>query len=371
MMIMAWFILALLLVVLAVTLFNAFTAPRLIRGPRPRKPPRTSVLIPARNESDSITGCLESLLKQDYPDFEIVVLDDASTDGTLRKVRDMSEKHPKIRVLRGRPLPPGWTGKNWACHQLSREASGDLLIFTDADTRAAETILSRTAGWMEKLNLDLVSAFPQQETVTLAEKLVVPTVYMTVYCYLPLWLTYYLPFSSLAAANGQWLVLTRTAYQKLKAHETAKNEIVEDTWIARYAKKQNLKILTTAGTAAVSGRMYRGWSEVVEGFSKNLYGLMAYQTLPFILLLVFMCVAYISPFALLFYKPLLRFAAAALLINLIIRLTLVLKYRDSVLSLILHPVAIGMTVWIGLKSMIRFRSGRLEWKGRTLNTKRT
>ncbi|MBN1780042.1 glycosyltransferase [bacterium] len=366
MIILLYFIIASLLIVFSVTLFNALSAPMLIRGPIPEKPPFVSLCVPARNEAENIEGCLASLLRQDYRDYEILVLDDESRDSTLQIIRAMARRHPRIRPFEGRPLPPGWTGKNWACHQLSCKARGDLLIFTDADNRHAPLAVAKTAGWMEKYNLDLFSAFPQQKMEPLSEKLVVPTVYMTVYSYLPLWLTYLLPFPSLAAANGQWLAFRRTAYEQLHAHKAAAKEPVEDTWLARHAKRNGLKILTAAGTGAVTGRMYRSWREVREGFSKNLFGLMGYRSVPFLMLLAFMCLAYTGPYILVWIHPFQVISLLAILVNSLIRLTLILKYKDPPVTLVLHPVAVLLTVWIGIRSMTQTRSGRLTWKDRTL-----
>jgi chlorobactene glucosyltransferase len=352
--------------IVVVTLFNALASPMLKNGPACKSVPFISVLIPARNESENIRGCLESLLKQDYPHLEILVLDDFSTDDTAEIVQLVTQQNSCVHGIKGRDLPDGWTGKNWACFQLSQQAKGDILIFTDADNRYARKAVSKTVGWMQKLNLDLFSAFPQQHTFTLAEKLVVPSVYMTVYCYLPLWLTYYLPFPSLAAANGQWLAFTKQAYQKLGGHATVKNQIVEDTWLARLAKKREMKILTAAGTGEVFGRMYHNCSEIWQGFSKNLYGLMGYKKVPFFCLLTFMFIGYICPYLFIFYKPLALCAALAVLLNVTLRFILSYKYKDPYITILLHPLAILFTILIGLNSLRVFNQGSLEWKGRKI-----
>ncbi|MBN2030595.1 glycosyltransferase [bacterium] len=355
-----------LTVVLAITLFNALTAPMLKNGPKPITQPLVSILIPARNEQDNVQGCLEFLCKQDFPHFEIWVLDDQSSDQTAHIVQTVARQDRRIHYIKGKDLPEGWTGKNWACYQLSKRAKGDIFIFTDADNRYRPDAVSKTVGWMQKLNLDLFSAFPQQNTHTLLEKLIVPSVYMTVYCYLPLRLTYSTSFPSLAAANGQWMAFTKEAYQRLGGHQTAKNQIVEDTWLARYAKKENLKILTAAGTESVYGRMYENWSEIWHGFSKNLLGLMGYRIIPFLLLLFVMLMGYICPYLIVFYTPLTLCGGTAILLNIIIRLILTGKYKDPAINILLHPLAILMIIIIGLNSMRLFKRGELEWKGRKI-----
>ena len=361
-----YFIIGFLAMVFAVTVFNAFTAPMLKNGPRPNRQSFVSILIPARNESENIQDCLESLLEQDYPHFEVLVLDDHSSDKTAEIVQSVAQNDQRVHYIQGEDLPDGWTGKNWACYQLSQHAKGDIFIFTDADNRYARAAVSKTVGWMHKLGLDLFSTFPQQHTLTLAEKLIVPSVYMTVYCYLPLWLTYYVPFPSLAAANGQWIAFTKGAYQKLGGHKTAKSQVVEDTWLARYAKQQKMKILTTAGPGAVYGRMYHNWAETWQGFSKNLFGLMGYQTVPFLLLLLLLFIGYVYPYFFIFYTPIAKIAGIAVMLNVTIRFILACKYKDPFINIVLHPLAILFTIIIGLNSIRVFKHGNLEWKGRKI-----
>jgi len=353
--------------VFLITLINALTAPMVAKGPRPGSHPLVSVLVPARNEEENIGGCLDSLLRQDYPNFEILVLDDRSSDRTGGIVRQAAAANKRIRCLDGTNLPDGWTGKNWACHQLAQSAGGEILLFTDADNRFSPDAVGRTVGWMEKLKLDLFSAFPEQQTLTWPEKLVVPSVYMTVYCYLPLWLTYFMPHPSLAAANGQWMAFTRASYDRLGGHESAAGEIVEDTFMARLAKKKKMKILTAAGTGAVRSRMYHNWSEIRQGFSKNLFGLMDYRLVPFLSLLFLMFAGYVLPYGLVFSQVFRVPAGIAVIVNILIRGILAFKYRDPWITVPLHPLAILLTIFIGLDSVRVFRRGSLDWKGRKIN----
>ena len=146
--------------------------------------------------------------------------------------------------------------------------------------------IANTVAYMQQLKLGLLSAFPEKVTVTLAEKLVVPVVDMFVYAGLPLWLTYYSRFPSLAAASGLWIAFTRETYQQTGGHQAVSNQIVEDVELSRLAKKHRIKILTTAGTGIVTCRMYQSFNEVWDGFSKNLFGLVRYKTIPFFILTI-------------------------------------------------------------------------------------
>jgi chlorobactene glucosyltransferase len=334
-----------------------------------KEQPMVSVLIPARNEEKNIAQCLQSLMVQDYPAMEILVLDDDSSDRTACEIQTLIRRDQRIRYIRGRPLPPGWTGKNWACAQLAEAAAGNYFIFTDADNRPALDAVTKTAGWMLCWHLDLFTSFPQQDLITLAEKLVVPSVYMTVYSYLPLWLTCLTPFPSMAAANGQWLAFKREAYQKMGGHESVRDKVVEDTELARRAKRMHLRILTTPGTGLIFGRMYRNWKEVWNGFSKNLYGLTGYHAMAFISLLFIMFLAYILPYVLLVIPELAAPAGLAVGFNLMIRTILSLKYKDPWITVLLHPVAILLTILIGIHSMLIHGKDTLVWKGRKISLK--
>ena len=358
----------LLAVVLAVTLFNAITAPMLKKVISLRNRPHVSILIPARNEEANIGACLKGFLSQNYDNFEILVLDDQSTDRTGAIIEKFSERHPKVQAIHGKPLPTGWLGKNWACHQLSQAATGEILIFTDADNCPAPNAIANTVAYMQQLDIGLLSAFPEKLTRTLPEKLVVPVVDMFVYAGLPLWLTYFSRFPSLAAASGLWLAFTREAYQRVGGHQVVSNQVVEDVELSRLAKKKGIKILTLAGTRVVSCRMYHSFSEVWNGFSKNLFGLVRYKVMPFFLLILILFTMCVLPYVTVWFASLTELALVAIGMNLIMRMTLALKYRHPFFtSVVLHPFGVLLTLLIGINSFFQVRRGRLQWKGRQID----
>lgn len=359
---------ALLAVVLAVALFNAATAPMLKKSVSLQKRPRVSVLIPARNEEANIGACVEGFLSQNYDNFEILVLDDQSTDRTALIIEKFGEQHSEVQAIRGKPLPIGWLGKNWACHQLSQYANGEILIFTDADNCPAPNAITNTVAYMQKLELGFLSAFPEKLTVTLAEKLVVPVVDMFVYAGLPLWLTYFSRFPSLAAASGLWIAFTRDAYQQIGGHQAVSNQIVEDVELSRLAKKNGIRILTLAGTRVVSCRMYHSFSEVWGGFSKNLFGLVRYRTIPFFMLMLALFTMCVLPYITVWFASLRELSIAAIVMNVVMRLVLSLKYRHPFFtSVVLHPFGVLFTLLIGINSFFQVRRGRLQWKGRRID----
>ena len=362
----------LLAVILAVTLFNTMTAPMLKKSVGLQSRPRVSVLIPARNEEANVGVCIEGFLSQNYDNFKIHVLNDQSTDRTGTIIEKFGEQYPEVQAIEGKPLPAGWTGKNWACHQLSQYADGEILIFTDADNCPAPDAIANTVAYMQKLELGLFSAFPEKVTITLIEKLVVPVVDMFVYAGLPLWLTYFSRFPSLAAASGLWIAFTREAYQRVGGHQAVSNQIVEDVELSRLAKKRGVKILTSAGTRAVSCRMYQSFSEVWDGFSKNLFGLVGYKTIPFFILVLGLFTMCVLPYMTVWFATLRGLAIVAIAMNIVMRMVLALKYRHPFFtSVILHPFGVLLTLLIGINSFFQVRHGRLQWKGRQIDLQTT
>ena len=235
--------------------------------------PFVSVLVPARNEERSIGVCLDSLVRQEYGVYEIIVLDDDSDDRTAAIVRSYAEQFSTVRVETGRALPPGWFGKAFACDQLASMARGDLLIFTDADTVHAPMMIRSVVGAVAA-GADVVTAFPEQVIGGWSEALVVPFVFFTIWAMLPVGRVWSSPSPRVIAANGQLLAFTRTAYTRIGTHRAVQRSLLDDMDLARRAKRQGLRVRLTDGAGTVRTRMYRTAAEVWRGFSKNAYALM-------------------------------------------------------------------------------------------------
>jgi chlorobactene glucosyltransferase len=165
-----------------------------------------SILIPARNEADSIANTIRSLRAQSYMPFEVILLDDQSTDGTAEIARAAAQGDARVQIIAGQPLLEGWLGKNWACHQLSNEARGRVLVFTDADVQWQPDAFKALVAMMQRTQADLLTVWPTQITVTRGERLVVPLIALAIFGYLPAILVQKTPYASLAAASGEWAV---------------------------------------------------------------------------------------------------------------------------------------------------------------------
>lgn len=224
---------------------------------------RLALLIPARNEAAVLPETLPSWQAQ-HAD-ELLVLNDASVDETAAILAAATG----VRVLQGTPLPVGWSGKNWACWQLSQASDADVLVFTDADVVWAPGTLQLVADELIASGAGLLTVWPEQRCETLGERLVVPLVDLLLLANLPHPLVRWLPFPSLAAANGQLMAWRREAYVRVGGHAGLAGEVLEDVRMAQRAKALGIRLTLRLGTPRVRTRMYRGWREVVAGFSKN------------------------------------------------------------------------------------------------------
>ncbi len=235
------------------------------------RPARVSVLVPARDEAHRIGPCVAALLASRGVDLELLVLDDGSTDGTAWVVRSVAAGDPRLRMLPGASLPPGWLGKPHACAQLAAAATGTVLVFVDADVVVAPDALARTVALLDAAGLALVSPYPRQLTGSLAERLVQPLLQWSWLTFLPLRLAETSPRASLAAANGRLLACHADAYRAAGGHTGVRQEVVEDVALARAFKRAGLRATVADGTDLATCRMYDGWSELRDGYTKSLW----------------------------------------------------------------------------------------------------
>jgi chlorobactene glucosyltransferase len=356
-------------------------------GLRRAEPPVTdapcvSILVPARDEELNIGPCVRSLLAQDYPNCELLVLDDHSTDGTAEILRGLgfSETGERQRVLNGAPLPPGWTGKGWACHQLAAEATGDFLFFTDADTEHAPGTVSAAVAYAQRHRADLVSAWPRLVTVTWGEQLIIPMIVLAGMVLYPHFLVLFLqkhprlaarlPRSvqrTLGAANGQFMFFTRAGYDRIGGHAGEKSHVVEDIALGRAVASrmgEGMRFCNCESLDFSTCRMYRSFGETWDGFTKNVRPAFERSFVVFLALGAWMFCGYLLPFVLAVCAPRpLVFAQVAVIYA--IRILLTLRFRTSWLGCALHPVGQALTLGIGLNSWRRSARGGVSWKGRT------
>src|SRR5215467_8607429 len=226
--------------------------------------PQVSVIIPARNEEASLGTCLESSVSQSGVNFEIIVVNDHSTDRT----REIAASFPSVRVIEAGPLPSGWTGKNNAVATGAREAQGEWLLFTDADTVHLPGSLQRALAEAAEHKADMISYSPEQIAVTFWEMAVLPVVFAELARQFPPSKVSD-PRSPQAAANGQFLFIRRQVYDAIGGHAAVASEILEDVALARRIKAAGYK-LRFRYSESVRTRMYRNFAQLREGWTKNL-----------------------------------------------------------------------------------------------------
>jgi glycosyltransferase involved in cell wall biosynthesis len=230
---------------------------------------QVSIILPARNEAQNIEPCLRSLLQQSG-DFEIIVVNDESTDETEKLAAEMAGSDERIRLVNAPPLPPGWIGKNHAAWLGAKVARGEWFLFTDADTRHHPDALQWGLKRAEEAEASLVSISPDQKMVTWSEKALLPVIYSFLARRYP-YEEVNDPSSPVAAASGQYLLIERAVYEAVGGHEAIRGEILEDVALAKLVKQSRRKIRFTREKGVTETRMYRSFGELWRGWTKNLF----------------------------------------------------------------------------------------------------
>jgi chlorobactene glucosyltransferase len=347
---------------------------RLDRYRLPGRTPRVSVLVPARDEEAGIGDCVRLLLAQEYPDFEVVVLNDHSTDRTGEVLAGLGSGDARLRVLPGADLPPGWLGKHWACQQLAEASNGELLLFTDADTRHGPQSVLHGIAALEFEEADLLTALPHEEAVTWAERLIVPVVPWAILTFLPLAIAHRRASPALSAAIGQYMLFHKSAYERIGGHAAVRSDPVDDIALARRIKARGLRWRLADASSDVRCRMYQRADEVFEGFSKNLFAGFGQRLLPFIGVWLWLAIVFLLPIVVLLVGlsggpvPALDtvIAGFGVAFGLASWGICHLRFGFPLSMTPLYPVTILLSLTIATRSVVLALQGRATWKGRTL-----
>ncbi len=372
------FILACLLVFFGILVKNLFDLRFFSR--ETTECPAVSILVPARNEAKVIERCVTSLLAQDYPNFEVIALNDNSTDRTGEILAEIQRKDNRLKVLMGQALPDGWLGKAWACQQLSEAARGELLLFTDADTTHQPNALRHAVATMLATQSDMLTCVPYQVVETFWEKIGVPLVHFLIMCFLPMSQIWNNRDTAFAFACGQFILFRRAFYEKLGGHAAVRTALVEDVWLVKATKRAGGKAMVFNGIDVVSCRMYESLADVWKGFSKNLFAGVNYSYAGMfgIALMMFGCfiVPYlfvamsfvVAPFSCdFFWLPL-----AHIVVAIVMRLIIAWRFGLPTLGAWLNALSVALFIGIALNSMWWIWSGKgAEWKGRRYDFSKT
>lgn len=326
---------------------------------------RCSILIPARNEEPNIAAALRSVLQSEDVDFEVIVLDDASTDRTAEIVREIADGDSRVRLETAQPLPAGWCGKNFACHQLAALATHPLLIFLDADVRVARPdSLARLAAFVAQSRAALVSGVPHEETRGLLEKLIVPLIHFVLLGFLPMRQMRAGTDPQFAAACGQIVAIRRTDYERAGGHAAVADRLHDAVALCRRMRVHGRRTDLFDATDTFRCRMYRSAAEVWRGFAKNAHEGLGSPRLIAIATLLLLG-GQVLPLILLAFapSPLAVIAAAAAFLP---RLMAVTRFRQSFLGALLHPAGVLILIAIQWFALIRtLRRRPAVWKGRS------
>ena len=350
---------------------------RLHRTPRSEDSRESDVLvtccIPARNEEQNLEACIKSLLAGGHDRLEILVYDDESTDGTSEILARLAAKDDRIRPVETHTLPAGWNGKQHACQRMGEAARGDWLLFTDADVRFEPDWLKRTLEAVrERPRLGLLSAFPRELTGSIGEALYVPMIHVLLLSYLPMGGMRKTLQPAASAGCGQFLFARRTAWEESGGHAAFPDSMHDGIKMPRSIRTAGWQTDLVDGTDLCRCRMYCGFMESFRGFAKNGYeGLGSIWIL--LLITVIHLIGHLLPFGILIWclatgtwlEVATPISIASIALMLVLRITIAVRYRQAVIGVPLHPIAVGATTimqWWSLRLHLR---GTRSWRGRT------
>lgn len=347
----------------SIALVNFIFNPKLHRR-QPTGKPLVSILIPARNEAPNIGAILNDVMSQNYANIEIIVFDDESEDDTAEIVSALSHSDSRISLISSSGLPHGWLGKSHACYSLAEVAKGDFLLFLDADVRIGKDGISSALGYSQKYQLGLLSAFPAQIMITRGEKMTVPVMNFILLSLLPLPLVKNSRFSSLSAANGQFMLFDATAYHRLKPHERMKDAKVEDIKIARYFKQKNVSVACIAADHSIQCRMYHSFNEAIHGFSKNIVDFFGHSFMLGFIFWFITTLGFIPIVVACSLNFLMIYIVMFIFVRIFVLLTSHQRVFDGLIYMIPHQFSMGLML---VRSFINQFFNQYQWKGRDIS----
>ncbi len=341
-------------------LFRAPTSEDLLREGR-----SVSVLIPARNEANNLPKLLASLATQQGCPFEVIILDDDSSDDTAAVATAFSQRDDRFRLRRSPTLPPGWAGKQHACHLLSEQARYEWLLFLDADVVLTDPLaLAKISGLTESSTAAMLSGIPRQRTGSWSEKMIIPLIHLVLLGYLPFWEMRRNRMPALGAACGQMVAVKKAEYDKVGGHSAVRHRLHDATALAGHFRKEGHLTDLFDATPLAECRMYTRASDVFSGFAKNATeGMAKPAILPLWTLLLLG--ANVLPWLLLCRPDLSPLAILAVACNLVTYFWLGRRFQQSPDGVLTRPLGVACFLliqwgalagkWLGIKS---------KWKGR-------
>lgn len=341
------------------------------KNPSVKKGPKISVMVPARNEEENIRSCLEYLLDQDYENYEILVMNDNSTDSTGYILDEMAREYPRLRIYNGAPLKKGWFGKPYALQQLSRYATGDYYLFSDADTIHSRTSLSFCMTNALYHKADLVSAYPRELIGTFGEVMNVSAMYIMTTIIMPLPAIDYIKWKQASFCLGQYFFVKADVFKEIDGFEAVKHEITEDVAFGKTVKQRGYKTKFLDAQPHVACQMYKSFAESFRGIGKNVYNAVGRN--------VFLLIGIIILVLLFIDYPVFRLIkdltegkvslpiVLSVVIFFLMWLLNVIDRKLPIFSVFLYPFQYLNVLAMALYFTFKFRFGEgIVWKNRTM-----
>jgi len=334
-----------------------------------------SVIIPARNERAVIETVVTSVLASAYRPIEVLVVDDRSTDDTAARVGELARRDPRLRLIAGEELPPGWYGKPWACLQGYRAARGDLLLFTDADTRHTPELLGRAVGALRETGADLLTIAPRQRCETFWERIVMPQIWLLLGVrYHPARVNHSRRPRDVIA-NGQFILMSRASYEAVGTHEAVRGDVAEDLALAQAVVGRGGRLHFAFAERLMETRMYQGLGALIEGWSKNVYlgGRRSFPEEPVLRALVPVMLAlafgfWLAPASALVFGVLAGAPAPSAIVatglGALFWCLICFGMQIPAIYGLGYPLGAALALYIAARSTLRGRR-RVEWRGRT------
>ncbi len=366
---------------------DSAAALRELAARREPDPPAVSIVIPARDEERAVRGTLEAALGQDWPNLQVVLVDDESSDATPRIAGEIAAADPRLTVISGEAPPAGWLGKPHALAQGAAAARGDWLLFMDADVRLAPGAVSTTVAHAGRHGLDHLALFPRFERRGFWEEVLMPLLSQALWMYFPSFLSRWSRLRKLAFGSGSFNLVRASAYRAIGGHRRLAASVIDDIRLAVELKSAGYASALELGDRLASIRMYHGRSEIFAGFEKNAHAILAHRPVLWFLNLTVGTVLNLAPFA----WPVLVLAvradwlapavawgggglvlAVALAVALTARIAIQLRLGYPLWVVLFHPLGVLASVWISLGSLrAAYGQGVVRWRGREYRRQET
>lgn len=323
--------------------------------------PTVSILIPMRNEAANVEGVISSTLASTHlRAWGVTVLDDQSSDATAEQLK----LYPQVKTISGSTLPEGWLGKNFACHQLVAQSTGDYLVFVDADTRLSPGAIAASITDMNAYGWDFISPYPRQIAITFIERVIQPLLQWSWLASVPLRFAERAQFGSMIIANGQFMIIKRDAYIKAGGHKAIRHEVLDDLELARLLVRKGYKGGVADGSEVALCRMYNNAPDLIAGYSKSLWRAFG-SPLGATLVSLFLLITGVVPILLALSGY--RTAWLGYFLVVLSRYLAAARTRSTPSTALLHPLSIVILLFLVSKSCHQKVTGQLTWRGRSVN----